>query len=179
MKNLGFEMDSIQGEKSCRVQKNFVVESQEFVTEFIKMYHNFPCLWKRSHKDYRNRSAKEAAYEVLTKKMKETDPACNKESVLKKINSLRTAFRRENKKMIQSKRGFKIGRRKKEWKTSLWYYDLMAFVADQYRNPEDDFYNESHSSLNQNLSHQWEGETSNSSSMIEYMEPEVDMVKIY
>lgn len=117
-----------------------VRESQRFVCEFIELYKEQPCLWKYSCKDYRNRTVKERAYEALVLKMREVDPRADKNSVMRKINALRTAFRREFKKVRRTAilartigaaagGGGKCPRKK--YTPSLWYYDLLTFVVDQ------------------------------------------------
>ncbi|XP_050303709.1 uncharacterized protein LOC126741360 [Anthonomus grandis grandis] len=73
--------------------------SKEFLSDFINMYGDFPCLWKIKSKDYHNRQLKNKAYEELVNKLKEVDENASRETVIKKIDSLRGSFRRELKKM--------------------------------------------------------------------------------
>jgi len=61
--------------------------SREFLTEFVHMYREYPCLWKVKSKEYSDRVKKNLAYEHLTKMLKEIDLDANKEKVVKKINS--------------------------------------------------------------------------------------------
>ena len=77
--------------------------SREFLTEFIHMYREYPCLWKVKSKEYSVTVKKNLAYGQLTTKLKEIDPDANKEKVTKKINSLRSCFRTELKKVNDSK----------------------------------------------------------------------------
>ena len=77
--------------------------SREFLTELIHMYREYPCLWKVKNKEYSDRVQKNLAYEYLTTKLKEFDPDANKEKVVKKVNSLRSCFRKELKKVNDSK----------------------------------------------------------------------------
>ena len=77
--------------------------SREFLTEFIHVYREYPYLWKGKSKEYSDRVKKNLAYEHLTTKFKEIDPDANKEKLVKKINSLRSCFRRESKKVKDSK----------------------------------------------------------------------------
>ena len=77
--------------------------SREFLTEFIHMNRENPCSWKVKSKEYSDRVKKNLAYEYLTTKLKEIDPDANKEKVVKKMNSLRSCFRRELKKVNNSK----------------------------------------------------------------------------
>ena len=69
--------------------------SREFLTEFIHIYREYPCLWSVKSKEYSDRVKKNLAYEHLTSKLKEIVPDANKEKVIKKINSLRSCFRKE------------------------------------------------------------------------------------
>ena len=85
--------------------------SREFLTEFIHMYLEYPCLWKVNSKKYSDRVKKNLAYEHLARKLKEIDPDANKEKVVKKINSLRSCFRKELKKVNDSKTSGAWGRR--------------------------------------------------------------------
>lgn len=69
--------------------------SHEFLAEFIELYKSFPCLWQVKSKDYSDKHKKNLAYEELTKKFREVDSLANKETVSKKINSLRTVYKKE------------------------------------------------------------------------------------
>ena len=58
-----------------------------------------PCLWKIKSKDYYNKNAKQAAQDVLIEKLREIEPDANRSACVRKINSLRSNFRRELKKV--------------------------------------------------------------------------------
>ena len=60
--------------------------SREFLSEFIELYQNFPCLWRIKSKEYCNRDKNRTAYEKLIEKYKEIDVQANRETVVKKIN---------------------------------------------------------------------------------------------
>jgi len=103
--------------------------TKDFMIEFIELYKSYPCLWKTKSKDYMNRSKKDAAYETLLKKLQEVEPNATKKTVKSKINSIRGSFRREMKKIEESKRS---GAGTDElYVTHLWYYDLLLFCKDQ------------------------------------------------
>ena len=69
--------------------------SREFLTEFIHTHREYPCLWKVKSKEYSDRAKKNLAYEHFTTNFKANDPDANKEKVVKKINSLRSCFRKK------------------------------------------------------------------------------------
>lgn len=97
--------------------------------EFIDIYRSEPCLWQVKNKFYHDRNKREAAYTKLVAKLKEIEPEASKETVQKKINNLRSAVRKEKKKIDSSK---KSGTSPDEiYKPTLWYYDLFSFLGDQ------------------------------------------------
>jgi hypothetical protein len=91
--------------------------------EFIEEFRSHPSIWKIKSKEYHNREMKERAYSALTEKVKTVDPRVNKETVLKKINNLRSSFRKERKKVLMAKSGMST---EDLYVPKLWYYnDLM------------------------------------------------------
>ncbi|XP_031335792.1 uncharacterized protein LOC116165467 [Photinus pyralis] len=103
--------------------------TKEFLTEFILLYRSFPCLWKTKSKEYMDRNKKNDAYKILTEKLKEVEENATKEAVKTKINTLRGGFRREMKKVLNSKRS---GAGADDvYVPNLWYYELLLFIKDQ------------------------------------------------
>jgi len=105
--------------------------SREFLTEFIHTYREYPCLWKVKSKEYSYRVKKNLAYEQLTTKLKEIDPDANKEEEIKKINSLRSCFRKELKKVNDSKTSGAGADDTYEYTPNVWYFQELLFLADQ------------------------------------------------
>lgn len=103
--------------------------THDFLTEFIQLYRSFPCLWQVRFKGYKDRLLRNRAYDALVQKLREVNPIADRETVIRKINTLRTAFRREYKKVRSSQRMVKNPRQR--YKSSLWYYDILKFVAEQ------------------------------------------------
>ncbi|KAH3843699.1 uncharacterized protein LOC127877103 [Dreissena polymorpha] len=104
-------------------------EERKFILECIDLYRDLPALWKVTCEDYSNRVKKEAAYITLLEKYRERYQDATKEDVKKKFNALRTNFRKELKKVIDSE---KYGAGTEDlFESSLWYYDAMLFVQDQ------------------------------------------------
>ncbi|PNF30793.1 hypothetical protein B7P43_G06162 [Cryptotermes secundus] len=103
--------------------------SKDFLVEFIEQFRGHPCIWKVKSKEYHNREMKENAYLALTEKMKTADPQANKETVLKKINNLRSSFRKERKKVLMAK---KSGMSSEDlYVPKLWYDKDLLFLVDQ------------------------------------------------
>ncbi|XP_023724854.1 uncharacterized protein LOC111873969 [Cryptotermes secundus] len=72
---------------------------------------------------------KKNAYLALTEKIKTIDPQTKKETVLKKINNLRSSFRKERKKVLMAK---KSGMSSEDlYVPKLWYYKDLLFLVDQ------------------------------------------------
>ncbi|KZC05113.1 PREDICTED: uncharacterized protein LOC107193595 [Dufourea novaeangliae] len=103
--------------------------THDFLTEFIQLYRSFPCLWQVRYKGYKDRLLRNRAYDALVQKLREVNPVADKETVIRKINTLRTAFRREYKKVRSSQRMVKNPWQR--YRSSLWYYDILKFVAEQ------------------------------------------------
>lgn len=105
------------------------VKEREFIVECIQLYRELPCLWNVKSKQYHDRDKKNTAYETLLSKYKEMFPQANKDDVKKKFNSLRTNYRKELKKHLQS---MKSGCGTDDiYQPTLWYYNEMAFLQDQ------------------------------------------------
>ena len=102
--------------------------TREFLSEFIDLYKSFPCLWRVKSKEYSDRDKKNQAYDALVLKYKEIDQAANRETVTKKINSLRSVYRKELGKLNKSIRS---GAGDEDvYKPTLWYFDLFGFLSD-------------------------------------------------
>ncbi|PNF41956.1 hypothetical protein B7P43_G14648 [Cryptotermes secundus] len=103
--------------------------SKDFLVEFIEEFRGHPCIWKVKSEEYHNREMKENAYLALTEKIKTIDPQAKKETVLKKINNLRSSFRKERKKVLMAK---KSGMSSEDlYVPKLWYYKNLLFLVDQ------------------------------------------------
>jgi len=97
--------------------------SREFTEEFIKLYESEHCLWNVKSKEYHDRNKKDTAYRKLVNKQQEIESNATKDSVIKKINNLRSAYRKENKKIKQS---IKFGTSADTvYKPKLWYFSLL------------------------------------------------------
>jgi len=102
--------------------------SREFLTEFIHIYREYPRSRKVKSKEYSDTVKKNLAYEHLTTKLKEIDPDANKEKGVKKINSLRSCFRKELKTVNDSKTSGAGA--DDTYIPSLWYFQELLFLTD-------------------------------------------------
>lgn len=99
---------------------------RELLARFIETYKYLPCLWRIKSKEYYDKGKKDAAYNILLEQYKLIDPNADRETVAKKINILRTNYRRQKKKIEDCKRsGTEI------LKPILWYYHLFDFLEEQ------------------------------------------------
>lgn len=104
-------------------------EERDFWREFIIAYRDLPELWKVDSDDYKNRTKKDVAYQKLVEKFKEIDPRADRDVVRAKINILRTSYRREVKKVMDS---IASGRGTDEvYIPKLWYFNDIDFLRDQ------------------------------------------------
>ncbi|XP_030370678.1 uncharacterized protein LOC115621229 [Scaptodrosophila lebanonensis] len=103
--------------------------SRHWLSEFIDQYQEEECLWQPKHQDYSNHGARNKSYDRLVEKLKEVEPHPDRAMVVRKINSLRSAFRREYRKSSN----------KSDYETRLWYYDKLLFIAGHKpkRHPSD------------------------------------------
>ncbi|KAF6213389.1 hypothetical protein GE061_011108 [Apolygus lucorum] len=106
-----------------------MARARQNLEEFIIMYRDLPCLWKTSSKDYHDRRKKDAAYGKLVDKIREIEPSANKDFVIKKINNLRSSFRKELKK---TKQWMTTGSGVEDvYQPKLWYFELLRFLYEQ------------------------------------------------
>ncbi|XP_053961929.1 uncharacterized protein LOC128865687 [Anastrepha ludens] len=97
---------------------------QEFWVEFIELYKSLPVLWKYGSEVYKDRQGKKRAYLELVKKMREVDPTATVDTVKKKINSLRSCYRR---KRYKAQEDIKLGMQPKiKWV----YFDHFNFLRE-------------------------------------------------
>ena len=68
-------------------------KQHQVIVDFIELYRTEPRLWQVKSEEYHDHTKKDVAYSKLVKKLEELDPGATK-SVLMKINSLRSAYRK-------------------------------------------------------------------------------------
>lgn len=103
-------------------------DERAFWRDFIEIYRENPCLWNTKCKEYSNRDMKNVAYNVLINKLKEKDSGANRDTVVRKINTFRSSFRKEHHKVQSS---YKSGAATDDvYNPSLWYYQDLYFLLD-------------------------------------------------
>lgn len=96
--------------------------------EFFDTYRQLPALWRSSDEQYKNQRHKKAAYERLLECYRQIDPKANVDSMRRRINGIRTCFRRELRKVEHSE---EISQdMSKVYVPHLWYYNELSFLRD-------------------------------------------------
>lgn len=100
-------------------------------------YKKHPSLWNVKSAEYINRNLKEKGYNELQELYEKYNIAnCTVETVKKKIQSLRAAFRRELKKFKQAKKSGAGTDEVENQQPTLWYFPLLMFTADNEESRE-------------------------------------------
>lgn len=106
-----------------------VRRTEDIMREFLSTYQKHPCLWKIKSKEYVDRNKREEAYQLLVEILKQINPDADVDVVKRKLNSMRSCFRKEFKKVQDLK---KTGTGSEEvYVPTLWYFDLLMFLKDQ------------------------------------------------
>jgi len=105
------------------------ISEKEFLLQFISIYRDMPMLWRIKSKEYMDKHKRINAIKKLTELLKVSRRNITEEDVKKKINILRTTFKRENNKV---KKSMVSGSGTDEvYVPSLWYYKELEFLQDQ------------------------------------------------
>ncbi|GFW37981.1 MADF domain-containing protein [Trichonephila clavipes] len=104
------------------------------IQEFIEIYRSEPSLWKVRSSHYNNKAIKNVAYRRMVNKLREIYPNADVEMVKRKINALRTNYRKELRKVEASKERNQLTG-EPVYVPSLWYFELFHFIADQESEP--------------------------------------------
>ncbi|XP_062551398.1 mucin-6-like [Armigeres subalbatus] len=100
----------------------------EALRKFIELYESLPVLWNCKHDSYKNKAAKNAALDKLVRVYQSVKTGATRADVTKKINSLRTNFRKELKRVVSSKRS---GAGADEiYQPSSWLFEALQFLRN-------------------------------------------------
>ncbi|XP_018787353.1 PREDICTED: uncharacterized protein LOC108968048 isoform X1 [Bactrocera latifrons] len=125
--DISMEGNKIESTKEINENENIsqctaLTEENQFIIEFINLYRSLPALWDMNIKSYYDRNIRNKYYEVMLAKYREIMPNANMLDVKKKIAALRSNFQREVKRLRESKME----------EPSLYYYDAMSFLRNNY-----------------------------------------------
>lgn len=110
------------------LEEKLEMEEKNFILEFIEVYRSLPALWQIKSKDYSNRNVKNSQYSILLEKYKEKFPNAEKKDVAQKLNALRTAYRKELKRISRLERsGAGVN---EDAEPNLYYFDAIDFLRD-------------------------------------------------
>lgn len=104
-----------------------ITANKKFWTEFIDIYRTLPCLWNTKDENYNNRESRSGAWNKLVQKLQEVEPDANQDSVKRKINTFRSNFNREVRKIRQTQKE----QPNEEYNPTLWYFDHLSFLLNQ------------------------------------------------
>lgn len=71
------------------------------LTEFLKLYRDLPCLWDFNSECYKDRIKKSEAWELLADKLRVLEPTIDVRDTKRRIEHMRTVYKREAKKVCQ------------------------------------------------------------------------------
>lgn len=66
-----------------------------FIIDVIAMYRKHPCLWQVTSEEYRNKDERNRALDDILELFKTKDPHANRETVQKKLSSIRGSYNKE------------------------------------------------------------------------------------
>ncbi|XP_023294757.2 uncharacterized protein LOC111677794 [Lucilia cuprina] len=107
------------------------MKNKKFILEFIDVYRNLPALWQTKCKEYYNKKEKDLQYKILLQKYRELDPKAEKKDVAMKINSLRTAYRKELKRIekLEELGTNSVG----ETESNLFFFEALDFIRESLK----------------------------------------------
>jgi len=96
--------------------------------DFFAAYHRLPALWKVTDDVYKNKRQKTAAYNKLLTWYLKIDPKANVDSMRRRMNGIRTCFRRELRKVEISELTAKDP--DDIYVPHLWYFKELSFLRN-------------------------------------------------
>lgn len=100
---------------------------RECIKKFIAIYKSEPSLWQAKSKVYHDRIKKAAAYERLVEILKRIEPDADRAGVVRKVNSLRSNYRKE----LNKVRNARQSGTDEAYVPKLWYFKLLSFLNEQ------------------------------------------------
>ncbi|XP_037915410.1 uncharacterized protein LOC119654223 [Hermetia illucens] len=97
--------------------------------EFFSVLQTLPELWKIKADVFKDKHKKKIAFSKLLEVYKSIDGNANEDTVKKRLQNIRSCYRRECKKVERSRKsGAGV---EEEYVLTLWYFDLVEFLRDQ------------------------------------------------
>ncbi|XP_037820473.1 uncharacterized protein LOC119609672 [Lucilia sericata] len=107
------------------------MKNKKFILEFIEVYRSLPALWQIKSKEYYNKKEKDLQYKILLKKYRELEPKAEKKDVAMKINSLRTAYRKELKRIEKLE---ELGTSDNgQTESNLFFFEALDFIRESLK----------------------------------------------
>ncbi|KAH8398754.1 hypothetical protein KR222_002704 [Zaprionus bogoriensis] len=94
--------------------------------DFFRLYRQLPALWKVMDEVYKNKRLKKLAYEKLLLCYQKIDPTANVDSMRRRMNGIRTCYRRELRKVEHSESISKCA--DDVYVPHLWYFNELFFL---------------------------------------------------
>lgn len=103
------------------------VENSDVLQSFIEIYEGLPLLWNTSDPDYKNKIKRNAALTKLLSIYEKIKPGATISDVRRKINTLRSNYRKELKRIEDSKRS---GAGSEDvYSPTSWVFHALKFIA--------------------------------------------------
>lgn len=102
--------------------------SRHITMLLIRYYKSHPCMWNPQNEAYKDRKSKTLAILDIIEKLKPYIPDLTPDSVKRKINTIRSQFRRQ----------LRQGEKDPNFKPNLWCYDQLQFLIGMTDGIEDE-----------------------------------------
>ncbi|CAH2086718.1 unnamed protein product [Euphydryas editha] len=106
-----------------------LLQNKDKVTKILQFFKEHPRVWNRNHPHYRNLIVQREIYESLVLKIGLEQSNFSIQLVFKAWEEMLASYKHEKKKKHQMESS---GR---EYRPSIWYYDLMSFVDSSEEEP--------------------------------------------
>ncbi|PIO10322.1 hypothetical protein AB205_0004490, partial [Aquarana catesbeiana] len=107
---------------------DILLQDYDFMSIFIDMFRELPCLWEINHPHYRNQTKRKAVLDQLLEIVKKVIPTADITYLKILIGGLRSTYVRERQKVQDSQRS---GAADDIYVPRMWYYDRLHFLAGQ------------------------------------------------
>ncbi|XP_026728276.1 uncharacterized protein LOC113494230 [Trichoplusia ni] len=145
------------------MEDNANKETRDLEDEFIKTYEHLPELWNPDHAHYTNKHKRNAAHDVLLQVLRKWDPEATRYSVRKKINVLRSCYRKVLHKYLASRTVGPDGEEIYEYEPKYSKFHMLRFLDDKLHlqhnntveiNIDDNYYEDDDGNENNDSSYQ-------------------------